>query len=83
MIGAPPLDKLHKCINLSCKTRDLCEMPKGQLSEVEYTFEESQGCDYFWPVEDLRGECLRDNPGHNHGFKPLTKRHRRKGGFWE
>lgn len=82
MIGAPNLDKLPKCMNMGCRTRNLCEMPNGRQGEITPTFHPDAGCAHFWPVEDLRGECLRDNPGHNHGFKPLTKRHRRKGGEW-
>ena len=85
MIEAPDLSKIRACTTVKCPIRDLCEMPKGKLEPKEYIpeFTKKDGCDFYWPVADLRGENLRDNPSNQYQFDARTKRHRKRGGEWK
>lgn len=85
MIGAPDLTKIHACDTEGCPIAHLCEMPNGVLEPRDYipVFIQAKGCDYYWPVEDLRGENLRDNPSNQYQFDARTKRHRKRGGEWK
>lgn len=85
MLGDPNYGALHKCVSMDCRTRALCEMPKGELEAKEFLkgqAHDSVECDHFYPVADLRGENLRDNPKLHKQFSPGTRRIRRRGGEW-
>lgn len=84
-MGEPPLDKMHKCVNMECPIRGLCEYPRGVLDARVYPWDPIEKCDIYWPIADLRSEDsqLRNQPSNQYQFDARTKRHRRRGGEWK
>lgn len=83
-LNDPNYKTLQHCTRVDCPIDKHCEMPKGQGEKIAPTVQNTLpnlGCDYFYPVADLRGEGLRFNPSNQpvqSGWDPQTKRIKRR-----
>ena len=81
-LGAPKLEDMPQCMDSTCPIRMHCEVPKGLAGKgiMQFNFT-TRSCDWFYPVADLRGECLRNNTSNQpvqDRWDPMTKRVKRR-----